>query len=48
MSFYKRQKKQLSGKNLYIQDAYSWQATFGYVETNIRVVTEIAWQAHFL
>ncbi len=39
-------KKQLSGKNIYIQDAYCGAAPES--RKSIRVVTEIAWQAHFV
>jgi len=39
-------KKQLSGKNIYIQDAYCGAATES--RKSIRVITEIAWQAHFV
>jgi len=39
-------KAQLSGKNIYIQDAYCGAAPES--RKSIRVVTEIAWQAHFI
>ncbi|MBL0703401.1 MAG: phosphoenolpyruvate carboxykinase (ATP) [Sulfurospirillum sp.] len=39
-------KKQLSGKNIYVQDAYCGAAQHN--RKSIRVVTEIAWQAHFV
>ncbi|WP_024953958.1 phosphoenolpyruvate carboxykinase (ATP) [Sulfurospirillum arcachonense] len=39
-------KKQLSDKNVYVQDAYCGGAPES--RKSIRVVTEIAWQAHFV
>ncbi|MDD3344594.1 MAG: phosphoenolpyruvate carboxykinase (ATP), partial [Sulfurospirillaceae bacterium] len=39
-------KKQLSGKDIYIQDAFSGGSLNS--RKSIRVVTEIAWQAHFV
>jgi phosphoenolpyruvate carboxykinase (ATP) len=39
-------KKQLSGKDIYVQDAYCGAAPES--RKSIRVVTEIAWQAHFI
>jgi len=39
-------KKQLSGKNIFVQDAYCGAALES--RKSIRVVTEIAWQAHFV
>jgi len=39
-------KKQLSGKKVYVQDAYCGAALES--RKSIRVVTEIAWQAHFI
>ena len=39
-------KQQLSGKDIYVQDAYSGGSLAS--RKSIRVVTEIAWQAHFV
>ena len=39
-------KKQLSGKDIYVQDAYCGGSLDS--RKSIRVVTEIAWQAHFI
>ncbi len=43
---FEKVKKQLSGKDIYIQDAYSGGSLAS--RKSIRVVTEIAWQAHFV
>ncbi len=43
---FKKVKVQLSNKDIYIQDAYCGAAPES--RKNIRVVTELAWQAHFV
>ncbi len=43
---YEKVKKQLSNKNIYVQDAYCGAAPES--RKSIRVVTELAWQAHFV
>ncbi|MBK1973213.1 phosphoenolpyruvate carboxykinase (ATP) [Campylobacter sp. TTU-622] len=42
----KKAKKQLSGKNVYIQDAYCGASLNS--RKSVRFVTEFAWQAHFV
>ena len=39
-------KSQLSGKNIYIQDAYCGSSLAS--RKSVRFVTEVAWQAHFV
>ena len=43
---YENSTKQLSGKKLYVQDGYS--GTNPDTRLRIRVITEVAWQAHFV
>jgi phosphoenolpyruvate carboxykinase (ATP) len=43
---YENSAKQLSGKNLYVQDGFS--GTNHDTRLRIRVITEVAWQAHFV
>lgn len=43
---YENSSKQLSGKNLYIQDGFA--GTNHDTRIRIRVITEVAWQAHFV
>ncbi len=43
---FEKAKKQLSGKDLYIQDAFCGASLDS--RKNIRVIAEIAWQAHFV
>ncbi len=43
---YKNSSKQLSGKNLYVQDGFA--GTNHDTRLCIRVITEVAWQAHFV
>ncbi|MGA2823182.1 MAG: phosphoenolpyruvate carboxykinase (ATP) [Bacteroidales bacterium] len=43
---YNNSAKQLSGKNLYVQDGFS--GTNHDTRLCIRVITEVAWQAHFV
>ncbi len=43
---FQKVKGQLSGKNLYVQDAYCGASAAS--RKSIRVITEIAWQAHFV
>jgi phosphoenolpyruvate carboxykinase (ATP) len=43
---YKTSSKQLSGKSLYVQDGFA--GTNHDTRLRIRVITEVAWQAHFV
>ncbi|MGA3014192.1 MAG: phosphoenolpyruvate carboxykinase (ATP) [Bacteroidales bacterium] len=43
---YKNSAEQLSGKNIYVQDGFA--GTNHDTRISIRVITEVAWQAHFV